>query len=108
MSTKGFTLIELLVVLVVVVVALGVVAGLASKFGGDHEAAEETAFAYATELGVPVKAVSCTGIDSDGDGYVSCTIMRHDTEAPMMVECAGAWTWSSGCRAPKAVIRSNW
>jgi len=74
--------------------------------GGNHDAADQTAHDYASELGIEVKAVSCTRMDTDGDGYVACTIMpAGDGAQPIMVECAGAMTFNDGCRKPKASIR---
>lgn len=52
--------------------------------------------------GVDAKAM-CVGIDSDGDGYVSCPYVTKDgTTHPL--ECAGSMTINSGCRPPKAVF----
>lgn len=51
-------------------------------------------------------AVSCVGADTDGDGYVSCTVVV-DGGDPKPLECAGRWTWNSGCRVPKAMLQGR-
>lgn len=52
----------------------------------------------------------CASIDSDGDGYVSCTIVITEEQGQKTIEaleCAGSFTINSGCRVPKAVIRNR-
>ena len=39
-----------------------------------------------------------TGRDTDGDGYISCTVFRQNAE-PLFIECASTLSASSGCRA---------
>lgn len=38
------------------------------------ESANNNAKVYATEMGWSIKGSSCSGADSDGDGYVSCSV----------------------------------
>jgi hypothetical protein len=75
----------------------------ANHSGENQSTAKSTAAHYAKELGIEVRALTCAKMDSDGDGYVSCTIMPTEGP-PMMVECTGAWTYNEGCRLPKANI----
>lgn len=49
---------------------------------------------WAAEMGYTVKGVSCAGRDSDGDGYVSCSI-NTETEA-LAVECN--YLFGDGCK----------
>lgn len=47
-----------------------------------------------------VQSVTCMTRDSDGDGYVSCTVFLKSTPTqPMAIECAtGIMSCNSGCR----------
>lgn len=69
-------------------------------------AAQKEAKKWAADLGLQVTGVSCGDVDSDGDGYVSCTIalVNGDTKA---IECRGAYSWGHGCRDPKLTIRGG-
>jgi hypothetical protein len=49
---------------------------------------------WATGLGYTVKGVSCSNRDSDGDGYVSCSL-RADGPV-FQLECA--YMFPTGCR----------
>lgn len=86
-------------------VALGVVVtsltACPNLTGAHKPEAENQAGIYAKELGIEVKAVSCVKQDTDGDGYVSCTLKLDDAGTTKQVECAGAWNLNEGCRDPK-------
>lgn len=72
--------------------------------GASKQAAEKEAASYANELGLENAKVSCGGADSDGDGYLSCTIMSSSLAQPYAAECAGAYNLMiSGCRPQKFV-----
>lgn len=66
--------------------------------------AEAEARAYASNMNMKLHGVSCVDYDTDGDGYVSCTLNVDEgngqsrTEA---IECATMFSWNSGCRAVK-------
>ena len=106
-KSRGFTLIELIIVVVIV----GVIVALAGKFlfrgcTSSSDEAEVAAKAYAQKLGLEVAGVSCTDQDSDGDGYVSCSISHKENGklSVQPVECAAKWSMNSGCKAPKMVM----
>jgi hypothetical protein len=54
--------------------------------------------AFAADLGMPVRGVSCVQADSDGDGYVSCTLVSTEG-APIAIDCG--YSWVRGCRLRK-------
>lgn len=68
------------------------------------ERAADAARAHLDKLGFPYSGVACVARDTDGDGYVSCTISdaQHQMTA---LECVGTkWTFNAGCRVPKAQL----
>ncbi len=71
----------------------------ANLTGVNKKVGEVEARQYAKELNLDVKGVSCSPRDSDGDGYVSCTISTNDKNDPIVeVECLAAYTITDGCR----------
>jgi prepilin-type N-terminal cleavage/methylation domain-containing protein len=108
MKKSGFTVMELLVAMAfigilaaVLVSALG--KGCGNVSGRSADLAVEGAQKWARDMGYANVFISCVDIDSDGDGYVSCTV-REDGKSPIQIECAGAFTMNNGCRMPKAII----
>lgn len=86
------------------VAAAGVAATGCSSCVDQRATAEPQARAWATGLGLTVANVSCTDRDTDGDGYVSCTVATKNDKGDVQlhaVECAGRLTWNDGCRVPK-------
>lgn len=70
--------------------------------GRAHDLAQAEAYKFLHNAGIDAQ-VQCAGIDSDGDGYISCPYFTRDgTLHPL--ECAGAMTMNSSCRPPKAVF----
>ena len=69
--------------------------------GSNGKSAREHAVKYAQELDLDYKHVSCSEQDSDGDGYVSCTV--RNATGLIAIECAGFGLYT-GCRLPKVVI----
>lgn len=68
--------------------------------GAHKSTAEDEAREYAQELNLELEAVSCVKQDTDGDGYVSCTLKLKDGQT-LPRECAGAYNLNSGCREQK-------
>ena len=91
---KLITLIGLAVVFASGLTAVSLVQRSANEPVVTNEARE-----YAAQLGMNVKGVSCAKLDTDGDGYVSCSINTGTGLVP--VECAAAFTINDGCRVPK-------
>lgn len=82
--------------------------GCPNVTGAHKTVAENEAKAFASELGLPMKTVTCRTKDTDGDGYVSCTFMLEDGSTDDY-ECAGARAAgnlirNSGCRKPKGIL----
>lgn len=69
--------------------------------------AEKEFIIWSKEFGLHIKHVNCNSIDSDGDGYVSCSYSLKDSEEIHQVECAGAWNFQHGCRLPKVKVNVN-
>ncbi len=95
------TFIHVLVVIGVVLIA-GVSFSQCAKGNGD---AHRDALQWASQISDATQ-VTCTERDTDGDGYISCTVFRREMD-PIFIECATGVAWTSGCRAPKAVIRTH-
>ncbi len=101
-----------------IVVALGAVTvfSLASSScvtnaaGWHKEAAEKNAKQFLQELNMKYDGVSCVKHDSDGDGYVSCTVALPESQT-LALECAGFRFVSAfsneGCREQKINVRHN-
>lgn len=85
--------------------ALFTLAGCPNMTGGHKSVAEEEAKMWAADLNLELDAVTCREKDTDGDGYVSCTIKTKDGQL-LERECAGARSTdnmirNSGCRDAK-------
>ena len=101
---KGFTLIEIMMVVAVIALIGAVVVGISCRSAVSSKGeAERSAKAWAAQLGGEVTGVNCTRNDTDGDGYVSCTIFRKDKD-PISVDCAARFTMNDGCRLSKTRI----
>lgn len=94
----------LVVVVFVAAIALGF-GGRACSYACDQRSAEGDLHEYLAKM-FPDKTVlgaSCVRMDSDGDGYVSCSARvkgseTNATEETLALECAGSFTMQSGCR----------
>jgi hypothetical protein len=85
--------------------ALFTLTGCPNMTGAHKGVAEDEAKEWAAELKLDVEAITCREKDTDGDGYVSCTIKTTDGQL-LEKECAGARSTgnmirNSGCREPK-------
>jgi prepilin-type N-terminal cleavage/methylation domain-containing protein len=105
---KAFTLIELIVVVAIVAILIAIVAGGVRGCANRGPAAEESMREYVAKLypGREIIGVACTNVDTDGDGYISCTATIDTDDGPSVVErqinaqCAtGFLSWNSGCKA---------
>lgn len=75
---------------------------------GNPEVAKQAARRYATDLGYKVSGVACTSTDTDGDGYVSCSVRVDDREDPLALECTrGELTLTDGCKVALPKLRVN-
>lgn len=47
-------------------------------------------------------SVLCAQTDTDGDGYVSCTVFRSKSEEPLQIQCGSErfciWNCAEGCK----------
>jgi len=119
-SREGFSLVELMIVMAIVVILGSMCAstfGVYSCSGKTQNVdAVEQANAYANFMYPGKNArVQCVRLDSDHDGYVSCTI-AYDAEnaitgltltETVAVECAAGFTFNEGCRIPKARVNAQ-
>lgn len=104
---KAFTLIEVVIVgAIIAVFALLVVAGVRGCVNRGP-AAESEMREYVAKLypGREIIGVACTNVDTDGDGYISCTATIDTDSGPAVVErqinaqCAsGILSFNSGCK----------
>ena len=98
---------EGIIVLAILAVVIAVCTGLRS--GPEVRAqATDAATAYAAGMGYADPHVQCVEMDSDGDGYVSCTVaftQPNGTIGKDAIECVGGFgvaaALNSGCRTPK-------
>lgn len=77
---------------------------------GNPEVAKRAARQYATDLGYKVVGVACTSTDTDGDGYVSCSVRVEGKADPLALECTrGEATFTDGCKValPKMRVTNN-
>lgn len=94
----GFTMAELVIGMVVLFVIAGVAVG-ALGLGAPARSSHATGYArhWARRFkGWSTPVVECMGDDSDGNGYVSCTV-GDGHGAVEQIECA-ANTVNTGCR----------
>jgi prepilin-type N-terminal cleavage/methylation domain-containing protein len=98
---NGFTVIELVIVLAII----GIIAALILSAGGcgSPAKAKDNARAFCSDLGYSVTGISCAETDSDGDGYISCSVLAEDkagAEVRLQLECSGGSPWrrTGGCK----------
>lgn len=87
---------------------IGVVVLAFTSHGGCEDQkveATQTAKEWALQLGYNPTHVSCVNHDTDGDGYVSCTVRVKEQPQPIGWECTGWNRYNKGCRTPKASYR---
>lgn len=72
--------------------------------GINQRNAEKESVQYASKLGLNIQGSECAKSDSDGDGYVSCSLALKQPDGQVRiepVECAVWFTVNSGCRVQK-------
>ena len=110
-NARGVTLVELLIVVVMLAAAFGFFGAVAHGCtgcddGGSSAVAEAQGYLGALYPGVSWRAV-CQDVDTNNDGYVSCTAVPGGTPPPGVVppvalECASRWSRNTSCRlAPR-------
>ncbi len=85
-SDEGFTLIELLVVLIIGGAILAVIIGIATTSQQPLVSPVEYLEDFAGKANIT--PLGCLDVDSDGDGYVSCTARDNITQQLIDVQCA--------------------
>lgn len=101
---KGFTAAELIIVLGIVGVLLGILfMGVAGSCDAATHGQEMSRLASetATEMGYQDVVAICDGVDTDGDGKVSCTVtysVPGGTRTSIPFVCPSRWSRSSTCQ----------
>lgn len=72
----------------------------ATLTGSNHTLAQEEALAFAKEMKFKVQGVHCTQTDTEGLGYISCTLAVEGSNGVHLepIECARAHSFNKGCR----------
>ena len=92
--------IKVVIAVVFGIILLGVGVKCTSGYTGlDQGAAQDNALQWAKTMGIENARATCVKMDSDGDGYISCTVMVNDQ--PVAIECTGWLNINNGCRKPK-------
>lgn len=108
MKQRGFTLFELMIVVGILAIFSGAAIFALRGCGIDNKAtAEEEAMQYALSLGLNNPKATCTNVDTDNDGYVSCSIShKNDGKVEIIpVECAKKLSRNNGCKQPQQIIQ---
>lgn len=106
---QGFTVMELIIVVAILGILGAICFGGMSSCHNSKGKATEEAQTFAREMGMKVKGVSCAERDTDGDGYVSCTVSVDQGDGKTTLEaleCAAVWSRNDGCRMQKPAYRS--
>jgi hypothetical protein len=84
---RGLSLVELMVIVAIVGIVVGVGGSLVLGDGrgvvtttSRTATGERNARQFAAKMGWTVDGVACSGSDSDGDGYTSCTLRAGGAE----------------------------
>jgi hypothetical protein len=96
---RGLTMIEL--VLGIAILALFGIGLSRQACRQDQDNINRQAYSFAQGLGYKLREGSqpmCQDYDSDGDGYVSCTVAVEGAQQPIAIECKSDWAFGTGCR----------
>lgn len=112
---KGLTLIEVFVALLIISILAITVTGVFSGCGRrGHNKASENLKNYLSTMypssRFEIISSTCTGTDSDGDGYISCSALIENLKDKSLIrenlECASSiLPFNEGCRVPKLGIK---
>lgn len=116
LKNKGFTLIELMISVAIIGIIAIVIAtlffrGCSSALTGDKETAVSNMRTFAQEMGWKMLGGTCVDTDSDGDGYISCTVSIQGGEGQAPVEkallCASGaiLARTGGCKLAQGVYQ---
>lgn len=99
-------------IIVAFVIVIGAIISLGIKFSGvDGEAARPEAETFGKSIcGKDFMSSQCADVDTDHDGYVSCTVVcakEGGGREIHAVECAAKVTFNSGCRMQRAYPASR-
>lgn len=106
-NNRGATVVEVMIVVFIAAVVFGIGARACMVGESQKKAAGSEVSGWASEMGYKVHGVSCADVDSDGDGYVSCTVDIETSDGrreTRQIECRGAYSFGHGCRDPKLGI----
>lgn len=67
--------------------------------------AQQSAAEWAHEVGIETDTIVCNNLDTDDDGYVSCTFNRAGEIRTFECGYQGLFYRTEGCREPKASVR---
>lgn len=93
--------------LIAVVVVASVVLKVTGSGPANQAQAEAAARAYAAALYPgPTARVQCQGVDTDNNGYVSCTLVLDGTPpVTYPLECANSYAYvNTGCRPMRLAL----
>jgi prepilin-type N-terminal cleavage/methylation domain-containing protein len=108
-SRRGMTMVELMIVIAILgaMLALAMVGcGQCSGSAANKFEAEKEARSWAKNLGYDLVGIDCADIDTDRNGYVSCTA-NIKGQGRIPIECKGKYNFGHGCREQRLVFPNN-
>jgi hypothetical protein len=109
MKSKGLTVVELMVGMVALFVLGVIAAAFMGVFKIEHQdVLRDNMQKYSVSMGYTFLGGSCSGVDSDGDGYVSCDarVQEGVDSRAIALDCETTRGWRSvlnagACRESK-------
>lgn len=77
---KGASLIELIILFVIISILVIFLFSMLQSPDSRASHAVENAKAFSSSMGWKIKGLACSGLDSDHDGYVTCTLNLVSSE----------------------------